>query len=71
MLPFVASQAVALSQAQQEASKSPANGQRSTTPRIGKGFWSRFLEAMIESRSRRADIELRNYRGLHERDSNT
>ena len=41
MSPFVASQAVALSQARREASKASANGRQNATPRTGKGFFSR------------------------------
>ena len=48
MLPFVASQAVALSQARRDASKASANGQQNATPRTGKGFFSKLLGGLVE-----------------------
>jgi hypothetical protein len=70
MFSFMASQALALSQAKQEPNKSPARGQQGIAQPARKGFWSRLHEAMIDSRRRRAEIELRYYRGLHEESSN-
>ena len=58
MLPFVASQAIALSRVKQESDKSPADRQHTATLRSGKGFFSRLFDAMAESRRRRAEIEV-------------
>ena len=66
MFSFMASQAVALSQAKQNASKAPASGKQSAAPRTGKGFFSRLFDAMANARMRRAEVELRYHRGLHE-----
>jgi len=54
MLPFVASQAVAVSQAKRDASKASAKGQPSATRRTGKGFFA----TLLESRKRRAIMEI-------------
>lgn len=70
MFSFMASQAIALSQAKQEARPTPAAGEERIAQRSGKGFWSRLFAAMIDSRRRRGEIELRNYRGLHEESVN-
>jgi acyl-CoA reductase-like NAD-dependent aldehyde dehydrogenase len=64
MFPFVASQAIALSRAKQKASKAPASGQRSATPRSRKGFLSRLFDALAESRARQAAMELQRQRRL-------
>ena len=64
MLPFVASQAVALSRAKREASKPPANSQRSAAPRTGKGFFSMLFDALVESRKRQAAMEIERQRRL-------
>jgi hypothetical protein len=66
MFSFMASQAIALSQAKQEPSKSPARGQQGIAQPARKGFWSRVLDAMVNSRARRAQMEIRYHRGLHE-----
>jgi hypothetical protein len=58
MLPFVASQAVAVSQAKRDASKALANGQPSATRRTGKGFFATLLGALFESRKRQAIMEI-------------
>jgi hypothetical protein len=64
MLPFVASQAVALSQAKRKSCKSPVNGQRSATPRTGKRFFSMLLDALVGSRKRQAAMEIQRQRRL-------
>jgi len=64
MLPFITSQAVALSKAKRGASKSPANGQQHTVPHTGKGFFSRVLDALVESRKRQAAMEIERQRRL-------
>jgi hypothetical protein len=70
MLSFMASQAIALSQVKQEANTAPAaTGQPRAAQSTRKGFWSRLFEAMVDSRMRRAEIELRYHRGLHEESS--
>ena len=69
MLSFMASQAIALSQAKQEANTAPATGQQRAAQRTGKGFFSRLFDAMVDARMRRAEIELRYHRGLHEESS--
>jgi hypothetical protein len=70
MFSFMASQAIALSQAKQEANTAPAaTGQPRAAQSTRKGFWSRLFEAMVDSRMRRAEIELRYHRGLHEKSS--
>ena len=66
MLPFMTSQAIALSQVKREPNKSAASGRQSAARPTGKGFWSRLARAMIDSRRRRGEIELRHYRGSHE-----
>jgi hypothetical protein len=58
MLPVVASQAVALSQAKQAANRASANGQPSATPRTGKGFFSTLLGVLFEPRKRQAVMEI-------------
>jgi hypothetical protein len=58
MLPFVASQAVALSQAKRDASKASANGPPSATPRRGKGSLATLFGALFKSRKRQADMEV-------------
>jgi hypothetical protein len=58
MLPFVASQAVAVSQAKRDASRASANGQPNTTPRTGKGFFATLFGALFESRKRQAVMEI-------------
>ena len=65
MLPFVASQAVVLSQ-KRDASKASANGQPSAKPRTGKGFFATLFGALFESRKRQAVMEIlcrRRWRG--------
>ena len=69
MLSFMASQAIALSQAKQKASAAPATGRQSAAQRTSKGFFSRLLDAMVDARMRRAEVELRYHRGLHEESS--
>jgi hypothetical protein len=69
MLSFMASQAIALSQTKQEANTAPATGRQRIVQRAGKGFFSRLLDAMVDARMRRAEIELRYHRGLHEESS--
>lgn len=64
MLPFVASQAVALSQARRDASKASANGQQNATPRTGKGFFSKLLGGLVEFRRRQAAMEIQRQRRL-------
>ena len=58
MLPFVASHAVALSQAKRDASKASANGQPSATPPRGKGFFATLFGTLFESRKRQAEMEI-------------
>lgn len=55
MMPFVASHAVALSQAKREAGKSAANHQPSVAPR--KGFFQ-CCSTLVKSRKRRAVMEM-------------
>jgi hypothetical protein len=50
MLPFVTSQAIALSQAKRDASKASANGQPSATPRPGKGIFAMLFGALVNPR---------------------
>ena len=69
MLSFMASQSIALSQVKQEANTAPATGQQRIAQRTSKGFFSRLLDAMVDARLRRAEIELRYHRGLHEESS--
>ena len=57
MFSFMASQAIALSQAKQEANTAPATGQRTHVQHARKGFFSRLLDGMVEARMRRAEIE--------------
>ena len=64
MFSFMASQAIALSQAQQEANTAPATSQQCAAQSTRQGFWSRL------ARMRRAEIELRNHRDLHEESAN-
>ena len=66
MLPFVTSQAIALSQAKKKPEKSPASRQQKAAPRARKGFFSRLFEAMVDARMRQAEVELRYHRGWHE-----
>jgi hypothetical protein len=67
MLSFVTSQAMALSQVKHDPNNSSA---QKAARRTGKGFWSRLFEAMVDARMRRAAIELRYHRGLHEERAN-
>ena len=69
MLSFVTSHAVALSQVKHDPNKSSARQQKAARS-TGKGFWSRLFEAMVDARMRRAEIELRYHRGLHEDTAN-
>jgi hypothetical protein len=69
MLSLMASQAIALSQAKREENTAPATGQQRAAQSTRRGFWSRLFEAMVDSRMRRAEIELRYHRGLHEKSS--
>jgi hypothetical protein len=69
MLSFVTSQAMALSQVKHDPNNSSARQQK-VARRTGKGFWSRLFEAMVDARMRRAAIELRYHRGLHEERAN-
>lgn len=62
MLPFVASQAVAVSQAKRDASKASANGQPSATRLTGKGFFATLLGALFEPRKRQAVMEIQRRR---------
>ena len=65
MFSFMASQAIALSQAKQrQQARLRASGQQSAAPRTGKGFFARLFDALVESRMRRAGIELQRHRGL-------
>ena len=69
MFSFMASQAIALSQAKQEANTAPATGQQHIVQHASKGFFSRLLDGMVDARMRRAEVELRYHRGLHEESS--
>ncbi len=64
MLPFVASQAVALSQAKREASKAGRRTAKGAAPRTGKGFFSMLFDALVESRKRQAAMEIQRQRRL-------
>ena len=64
MLPFVASQAVAISQAKRDASKASANGRPSATPRTGKGFFSTLFDALFGFRKRQAVVGIQRQRRL-------
>ena len=71
MFSFMASQAIALSQAKQEASKAPASRPTACcATHRAKASCRALFDAMVDSRMRRAEIELRYYRGLHEESSN-
>jgi hypothetical protein len=64
MLPFVASEAVALSQAKRAASKPAASGQGSAGPRTGKGVFSTLFGALVKSRRLQAAMEIQRQRRL-------
>jgi hypothetical protein len=66
MLPFVTSQAIALSQSKQRPNNSQPNTQQDKAPRTGRGFFSRLFEAMVNARMRQAEAELRYHHGWHE-----
>jgi hypothetical protein len=62
MLSFVASQAFALSKAEQKPSEASANGQQSPASQVRKGFFSRVFSALLKSRMRRVDKEIERHR---------
>jgi hypothetical protein len=67
MLPFVASQAIALKKAKQKSvdSARPNSEQRSADApvrTVRKGVFRRFLDVLIESRLRGADGEIKRHR---------
>lgn len=60
MLPFVASQAIVLSQTKQN-SPEPLTGSAGTSPErpsTGKGLFSRAFDVFVQSRLRKADTEI-------------
>jgi hypothetical protein len=70
MLPFIASQAITQRQAEQKSSKprlsSDAVSERHTS---GKGFFGRVLGALVQSRLRKADLEIAAHRRLSGQDA--
>lgn len=71
MLPFVASQAIAQRQAKQKSRKpgtrsSDADAGRRTS---GKGLFGRVLGALVQSRLRKADLEIAAHRRLNGQDT--
>jgi hypothetical protein len=69
MLSFMASQAVALSQARLEPKRSPkrspVSGHHNPARRSGKGFFSSVFDALVETRMRRAEIEIEHHRRFY------
>ncbi len=63
MFPFVASQAIALSQVKKK-SNAPADNR--VPQRTRKGLFSSVVDALVQSRERRAEIEIEHYRRLRE-----
>jgi hypothetical protein len=67
MFPFVASQAIALKQAKRTPAKA-APGSGDASPRVRtarKGFFRRVLDALVDSRRRKADLEIEAQERLH------
>ena len=64
MFSFMTAQAVALSQAKPVASKAPAPGRVDQSAR--KGTLSSVFDALVESRMRRAEIEIEHHRRFYE-----
>jgi hypothetical protein len=64
MFSFMASQAVALSQINRDASK-PAARER-TARRRRKGIVASVFDALVETRMRRAEIEIEHHRRFYE-----
>jgi hypothetical protein len=64
MFSLMASQATALSQVKQDASK-PAAPER-TAPRKRKGVVASVFDALVEARVRRAEIEIEHHRRFYE-----
>jgi hypothetical protein len=71
MFPFVASQAIALRQATQKPVKAGPRRTGAAPPvrPAKKGRFRRILDALIESRRRKADLELDAHRRRHDVDT--
>ena len=71
MFSFVASQAIAQSQAKQKSSKPRPRGSDAGSERrpSGKGFFGRVLGALVQSRLRKADLEIAAHRRLSGQDT--
>ena len=63
MFPFVASQAIALSQVKKK-SNAPADSR--VPHRSRKNLFRKVVDALVQSRERRAEIEIERYRRLRE-----
>jgi hypothetical protein len=73
MFPFVASQAIALTQARRKPDKQRITNQRITDPKppvpaVRKGLFRRILDVLAESRRRRADLEIQRHQRWIESD---
>jgi len=64
MLSFMTSQAIALSQAKKAASEPRAP--KPADHRARKGFFSNVFDALVETRMRRAEIEVEHHRRFYE-----
>jgi hypothetical protein len=66
MFPFPASQAIALKQAMQKSANTAPRGADANPPvqSVRKGLFRRILDAFVESRRRKAELEIATHRRL-------